>query len=1284
MIIFLMQSVVVKPIEGNITPIMGAPSATLSQMETCAQNAKATPEFINLAKLYWDLASSHGGVDPVVAYAQSAKETGYGNFSGVLDSSYHNPCGLKTTVGGDDKDPSSHQSFDTWQKGVQAHLDHLALYAGAKGYPRKDTYDPRHFTTLVGKTGNDVKGLSKNWAPGESYGEDIVKMITKIKDTVPEKVLSPKMLIDSSKEEAKYFNEKIIPITGWSISQNEIKSINIYIDDKFIQKAEYGIETPELKKTYPEYKNAEKSGYKANVDISNLSYGKHSIKVESIDISDNKISEVKSIEKLDLPIRISIDNPKDKEVISKSKFNISGWAVSGKNIKTVNVYLDDKLMGNANYGLARPDVKNVFPNYPSGDNPGYIFELDTKLIKPGKHVIKVESIDASNTRIFEEKHIEIKKLEGVTSLEINLDDNAYGLKPLEIKGLALNQSDIKQVEVFLNNSLLGNAKHGLQSKEALKAFSDYTNAANAGYEYSIDNSKLKDGKNVIKVVSKGNDGTSKEVIKEINIAKADNLIALDNPVEMVGNSNILVSGWALNKSGIKNVEVYVDGKLVDNAIINLPRPDVLNAFKGYVGADKSGYSLKINRAISEGNHIISVKSIANNGETLIITRKINAIKLANSMAMDVPVAGEKIDSEIIVKGWALNPSGVKQVKILVDGVYAGDAEYGLSRPDVKNAFPIHTNSSESGYSLNVSINRFKAGEHTITAEAIGMDGSATKITKKINIEKLKPISTIDFPSDKSVEKEKLTISGWTLNDSGISKVKVFIDGNYIGDAKHNLSRPDVKRVFPKYKYATDSGYSLDYDSSKLSIGKHEVKIESIGNDGSIKIETKSFEIFKGQMIAEIDSPSGNKSGTTIEVNGWAVSPNEIKSVEVYLDNKVVGNANYGTKRPDVMGVFPGYPSRENCGFNYQLSTKDLNVGNHEVKVVITDLKNNKIERTKTFKFTKLPSDMSLETNFRNNDNLYGVESIVIAGWALSDSGVKEVKVNLDGKLIGNAAMGKIRPDVKNAFMNYDNSLFSGYEYKLSDIDKLLPGYHKIEVIALSKDETSISRTINFIIKQNKIIVVDPGHNHGGDYGAVSNIGGVRYSETDLDMQVSMKLKESLESEGYTVYLTRGPLDFLYDDLNTSIAKRYTLANNLNAQALISIHHDSSSDSSAKGVSTFYSSFKPGLDNVDIVKGVDPNGYQWYDFKMDLTPTEEAIKGRELARNIVNGVSSNMGYYNRREHDRGLGVTREANMPAVLVECGFISNPEDARRAANPNNQKDLANNIAREVKRTFK
>lgn len=57
-----------------------------------------------------------------------------------------------------------------------AHLDHLALYAGAPGYPRADSPDPRHFDFLAGDAPT-VEQLSGRWAPAASYGPSLVRMV---------------------------------------------------------------------------------------------------------------------------------------------------------------------------------------------------------------------------------------------------------------------------------------------------------------------------------------------------------------------------------------------------------------------------------------------------------------------------------------------------------------------------------------------------------------------------------------------------------------------------------------------------------------------------------------------------------------------------------------------------------------------------------------------------------------------------------------------------------------------------------------------------------------------------------------------------------------------------------------------------------------------------------------------------------------------------------------------------------------------------------------------------
>lgn len=156
------------------TPILGPARATVEQAQAWARSRGATELFISLAPLYWEIAPQRGGVEPAGAYCQAAKETAFGRFGGVLDESFRNVCGMKTRQGGSNTDPNAHQRFASWEESVTAHCDHLALYAGAPGYPRADTPDPRHFPYLLGKA-RTYEELGGKWAPNPDYGRSIVR-----------------------------------------------------------------------------------------------------------------------------------------------------------------------------------------------------------------------------------------------------------------------------------------------------------------------------------------------------------------------------------------------------------------------------------------------------------------------------------------------------------------------------------------------------------------------------------------------------------------------------------------------------------------------------------------------------------------------------------------------------------------------------------------------------------------------------------------------------------------------------------------------------------------------------------------------------------------------------------------------------------------------------------------------------------------------------------------------------------------------------------------------------
>jgi len=180
---------------GRGTNIIGAASASVAQAKAWARSNGAPTEFVNLADLYWEMASARGGIDPAIAYVQFGHETGFlyrdGRSAAGIDASHCNPCGLKITAGGGDYQATAHKRFANWREGIMAHLDHLALYAGAAGYPKKDTPDPRHFVYLFG-TAKTLEDLGAKWAPSSSYGTDLVGKLSKLRGAAVDKPATAK------------------------------------------------------------------------------------------------------------------------------------------------------------------------------------------------------------------------------------------------------------------------------------------------------------------------------------------------------------------------------------------------------------------------------------------------------------------------------------------------------------------------------------------------------------------------------------------------------------------------------------------------------------------------------------------------------------------------------------------------------------------------------------------------------------------------------------------------------------------------------------------------------------------------------------------------------------------------------------------------------------------------------------------------------------------------------------------------------------------------------------
>lgn len=221
-------------------------------------------------------------------------------------------------------------------------------------------------------------------------------------------------------------------------------------------------------------------------------------------------------------------------------------------------------------------------------------------------------------------------------------------------------------------------------------------------------------------------------------------------------------------------------------------------------------------------------------------------------------------------------------------------------------------------------------------------------------------------------------------------------------------------------------------------------------------------------------------------------------------------------------------------------------------------------------------------------------------------------------------------------------------------------------------------------KSVKRIVIDPGHG-GKDPGAIGPNG---TRESHINLNVALRLKQLLEQElGLEVLMTRT------DDRFVSLGDRTKFANDNKADLFISIHTNASRTNGAQGIETYYLSTKSttesraveALENsvVELYEGAGAKQkYEALDFiLMDMLQTEHLEHSNNLATLVQHNLVAGTQTKNRGVKQANFYVLRGAFMPAILIEMGFISNPEEEALLANPKYQDRMAQAIFEGIKR---
>ncbi|UOY94508.1 Ig-like domain-containing protein [Ectobacillus sp. JY-23] len=501
-----------------------------------------------------------------------------------------------------------------------------------------------------------------------------------------------------------------------------------------------------------------------------------------------------------------------------------------------------------------------------------------------------------------------------------------------------------------------------------------------------------------------------------------------------------VSGWFLDGSGVAKIEVLVDGEVVGRAAYGDARPDVKRAYPEYNNGH-AGYHYTLDTTkFSSGTHRITIRETGANGQVITLPDRIVTISSAQGY-MDNPAPDETMSGSYNVSGWFLDESGVAKIEVLIDGKVIGEASYGDARPDVQRAYPRYNNAN-AGYQYTLNTTLLSEGMHRITVRETGKNGMVMTLPER-SIQVLNAVGYIDNPSSEELISGIYNVSGWFVEKSGVAKVEVLVDGKAAGEAIYGDARPDVKRALP-YFNNENAGYHYALDTAKFSEGTHRIAVKGIGKNGKMTILPERTVTIQN-VLGYVDSPAPERTlSGKIDVAGWFLDTNHVAKIEVLVDDQVVGEAEYGEARPDVKRAFPRF-NNGNAGYRYTLDTTKFNDGSHTITVKETG-KNGKVT-TLSKRTVKVQNVLGYVDSPAPNTTLSGKYNV--SGWFVDKSGVAKVEVLVDGKVVGEAIYGEVRPDVKRAFPEFHNEN-AGYRYNW-DTAAFSVGAHTITVRETNKN-----------------------------------------------------------------------------------------------------------------------------------------------------------------------------------------------------------------------------------------
>jgi ADP-heptose:LPS heptosyltransferase/GT2 family glycosyltransferase len=443
------------------------------------------------------------------------------------------------------------------------------------------------------------------------------------------------------------------------------------------------------------------------------------------------------------------------------------------------------------------------------------------------------------------------------------------------KGWAIADIDIVEISIYLNETFLTYATHGLSRPDLAANFADYSDADHAGFAFSIPITQrivtgLKGQDHLVLKLRTANGERAERIIPIASAAPGipeATHSAQREPIQLAVESCridaqglLRVHGWVVAMAPIVDCSMLLDDIALNPPQTNLRRADIAAAYTTYPNAETAGFMLVQDvTGLADRRANLCLHVHAADGQRRRLLTPIHYPAVAgqtllqdDSLQICCDECTLMSDGTLVVVGWVLGGDAICEITVSFDRDRLGMAMLGQSRPDIANRFPRHPFGLYPGFDFKHRLPAPITGRHIVSLmvrDAVGRvrnidlptetapnSDSAAFVAGHLAAPRSLLRLEIDTPplaGDRATQpiRGRLTLSGWAIAQGGIDRVEIWLDAQKSGEAYLGQRRVDVDATFPDIEGALQSGFVMVLKSHALEPGWHTIRVLAVAKSG---------------------------------------------------------------------------------------------------------------------------------------------------------------------------------------------------------------------------------------------------------------------------------------------------------------------------------------------------------------------------------------------------------------------------------------------------------------------